>query len=542
MKRIVLSVCAAVAFVTVAMGAAFEYQQVEYLGLTGKQYFTVPFNRTSKDLGYCVKFRMNSHGSSESGPHIISRSDHTKYCVVCRGDGIWLLYENGAMFSCSKDCYPGNLGVGIDMTMAFNTNGDQKAWINGSNVATRASIPAPVSFTEMRFCHYKGDLTLNGRFYGVQLYTNGVMIANYRPSRRLSDDMLGLYETFTDTFHENKGTETSKIGAGPDVDVRSDVLVVTASPGVTYGASDPTYGAYDGMSAGRQRDLTAAGAVTNAAGTQRDAIVGWKLYRRVSPTDAAGSWTQTDEGVGGVCHYRHPEPENLMKVVWNWNRENNVTAVGTNGVKVSPEVQWAVEGGSVSIGAEMASRKWSVKWGGDVPRANVFDNPLIVTAENPKRITSELIGRGYSYMPYLTTSWVTIATGVKSLEGYQISAIIGGGYIGGNVVRDQVWYRETEQTADGTIYRFQAQVLGAQLKCVIVELLLTNGGELRVRAKEACYNASPLKEGSFNFYGSPAGKTSQALATSDSANGYGVKSLLIYTAPPKRMGLYLMLK
>ena len=548
MKRIVLSVCAAVAaavaFVTVAMGAASDYQQVEYLGLTGKQYFRYPFKNSSAGLGYCTKFRMTV-APQQYGPHIISSgSENPKYWVACRSGDILFACEGDNTkinnFKCSTTNYPGNMGVNVDMTMAFNTNADYWAEINGKRIAQRTATVEPVNLTQLYLCSFgSGGNWLKGRFYGAQLYTNGVMFADFRPCFRLSDRTPGLYETLDDKFYENVGTDSGSISFGPDVNVRTDVLQVTATPNETYGFANPAYGTYGGLYVCEQRELTAAGAVTNATGTQRDALVGWKLYRRTSPTDAVGSWTLDREEAGTVCHYQHPDPANLMRLEWNWSRENNVTAIGADGLQVAPTDQWVADGETATVRATMSSRKWFVKWGGDVPFVNWLDNPLTLTVTKPMQITSEVVGRSYGYGNWLTTTWATIASGVKSLDNFRIVGRLGGDIIP-NVVREGLFVT-TNLTAEGVVHAFQLQVEADFLKCAIGEIRLTNDGLLQARATEACY-ASKCAEGSFNFYGSPSGKKPGTLVTKAGGNGYGIQALQVYTAPPKRMGLYLMLK
>ena len=229
-----------------------------------------------------------------------------------------------------------------------------------------------------------------------------------------------------------------------------------------------------------------------------------------------------------------------MKLEWNWNRENNVTAIGADGLQVAPADQWIADGETAMVRATMSSRKWFVKWGGDVPFANWLDNPLTLTVTKPMHVTSEVVGRSYGYNRWLTKTWATIASGVKSLDNFRIVGKTGGAIIS-SVVREGLFVT-TNLTAEGVVHEFQLQVAATDwLKCVIGEIRLTNDGLLQARATEACY-VSPRAEGSFDFHGSPSGKNSMTLVTKADGSGYGIQALQVYTAPPKRMGLYLMLK
>ena len=543
MKRIVLSVCAAVAFVTVAMGAASDYQQVEYLGLTGKQYFTVPFKRTTENLGYSIKFRLAS--IETYGPHIISTGGASPgYWVVCRrdgGGGLWAVYESGSCLGLGPEYYPGgslNASIGKDFAMAFNTNGTQRLEINGVEVAERTNIPKPSSLTELQLCHHDGQLQLNGRFYGVQFFVAGEMVADYRTCYRLVDNAPGLYETFTDTFHANKGTDTAKITLGPEVGVRTDALTISARPGVVYGACDPAYGMIEGLAAGDERTLTASQVVTNGDDTVRDYLTGWELCKRIS----GGVMEPIDNGTESSVTYCHPAPAASTRFDWIWRREFRVfTSAGEFVRLLTAEDQWVVEGDTATISAAVPGPRCMVRWGGDVPRAQAFDNPLELVTDASKRVTSEAVGWGAALGSNLTKSWQTIATGVKSLDGCRISGVLNGGFVYPQEVCDacRVQYGRTDSTQT---VNFQFQVVqggGGQfaMKCVIAEMQLLEDGTLQVRATSASYQQpASNKPGEVDA----ATFKEQTLATSDSANGYGIKELLVYV--PLRKGFMVLVK
>ena len=287
--------------------------------------------------------------------------------------------------------------------------------------------------------------------------------------------------------------------------------------------------------AGAQRTLTASNVLTSAEGTTRDSLTGWQMYVRRE----GGLMEPGPSGTGASVVYTHPTPAAITKFEWQWQREFRIQASPGCGVEVAPEDQWVLEGATATVRATMSSRKWFVKWGGDVPFVNWLDNPLTLTVTKPMQITSEVVGRSYGYNRWLTTTWATIASGVKSLDNFRIVGMTGGAIIP-NVVREGLFVT-TNQTAEGVVHAFQLQVEADFLKCAIGEIRLTNDGLLQARATEACY-APKCAEGSFNFYGSPSGKKPGTLVTKAGGNGYGIQALQVYTAPPKRMGLYLMLK
>ena len=46
------------------------------------------------------------------------------------------------------------------------------------------------------------------RIYYFKIYENGVLVRNYVPCYRISDGVIGLYETVTGTFVTNAGEGT----------------------------------------------------------------------------------------------------------------------------------------------------------------------------------------------------------------------------------------------------------------------------------------------------------------------------------------------
>ena len=51
------------------------------------------------------------------------------------------------------------------------------------------------------------------RLYAFKLYDNGVLVRNYVPCYRKSDNVVGLYDTVNNKFYINKGSGTFKYGA-----------------------------------------------------------------------------------------------------------------------------------------------------------------------------------------------------------------------------------------------------------------------------------------------------------------------------------------
>ena len=55
----------------------------------------------------------------------------------------------------------------------------------------------------------------SAKLYNVKFYKNGDMVFNGIPAKRNSDNVVGMYDTVTDTFFTNAGTGT--FTAGPEI-------------------------------------------------------------------------------------------------------------------------------------------------------------------------------------------------------------------------------------------------------------------------------------------------------------------------------------
>ena len=85
--------------------------------------------------------------------------------------------------------------ITINGTTTSKTAADDGKTDNNANLAIGSRNPSV------------GSGTATHRFYGVKMYRNGILIRDYHPCIRRSDNKAGLYDTVNHTFNPSTGAE-----------------------------------------------------------------------------------------------------------------------------------------------------------------------------------------------------------------------------------------------------------------------------------------------------------------------------------------------
>lgn len=103
-----------------------------------------------------------------------------------------------------------NVSVSVNNWYKIDKN-KNLTYINDTltNTQTYANFNSTISLT--LFCGRRlGDMTaidmMKGKMKYCQVYDNGIMVRNYIPVRRLTDNVAGMYDTITKTFSGNSNS------------------------------------------------------------------------------------------------------------------------------------------------------------------------------------------------------------------------------------------------------------------------------------------------------------------------------------------------
>ena len=174
----------------------YGYQHVEYLQSSGTQYINTGITPDRVNHSYRWILHMNNSVCGNS------MGAFNNMFIGHNASG----YRIGGS---SSVAYTDGTGLHIDYTMA--QGGARTAKINsvsvtGTNATANNTIYIfAVSGTTQTYT--------TGKLYSSKIYRDGALMQNLIPARRLSDNVLGMYDTVTGTFLTNAGTGTFTAGA-----------------------------------------------------------------------------------------------------------------------------------------------------------------------------------------------------------------------------------------------------------------------------------------------------------------------------------------
>lgn len=197
------------------------YTQIEYIEGTGTQYIDIGYYGTQNSGAY-IKYALTDLTSNGSARVFGTRNGTLgtgAFAFITSKDGTSL--PSDKFYIASNGYTSSSSFTNIDANwheIHCNIENDKKVYFDGSLVFTgndtayTSNAQASIFRTYNQTAYGK---VATAKISILQIYENAVMIRNYIPCRRDSDDELGMYELLTDTFLANSGTGT--FIAGPDV-------------------------------------------------------------------------------------------------------------------------------------------------------------------------------------------------------------------------------------------------------------------------------------------------------------------------------------
>lgn len=183
------------------------YIELEYLQTDGNQYIDTGLQFSNNDMIFAGAATWISKYNNNDG-FLWCANGNNRYG---RGD----LYFNS---SASKlDLFYGNnSSVSINKQINFNTkvvfnvninNAGAKCCINNSMYDLTYSNGTYSQSNILLFKHsVNGSFNFVGKFYYLKIYSNGVLVKDFIPVKRKSDNVICLYDKVSKTFFTNSGT------------------------------------------------------------------------------------------------------------------------------------------------------------------------------------------------------------------------------------------------------------------------------------------------------------------------------------------------
>ncbi len=181
-----------------------EYQQVEYIESTGTQYINTGVNATLEDMEIFIKFK-NS---------IIDNTFKNLFGIATPiGRYGCLFFYNGKIYAANNYNNTNNIGAIIyeknkisecilSLNDGIGTLNVDGASVTASYVTTNLGLPYQIFNTQQ-------SVTTNMckvKLYRCIISKNNVIVRDFIPCYRKSDNVVGLYDIVNDTFYTNIGT------------------------------------------------------------------------------------------------------------------------------------------------------------------------------------------------------------------------------------------------------------------------------------------------------------------------------------------------
>ena len=199
-----------------------EYEQLEYLEASGTQYIdtghVIASTTFSADMeissGVNVSGTIGHFGGNQDAlnGHAFNFKDGTY--------GLWVAFAKNNTSTGSKTKHGGPFSANAVQTLHYGFNGNQRTiTVNGSS-KTESFNGSIISANTYRLfsngcvggCN---DIMLTGRIHWYKIYENSVLIYDFIPVRRTSDNVLGMYDRVSGQLFTNDGT--GSFTAGPVV-------------------------------------------------------------------------------------------------------------------------------------------------------------------------------------------------------------------------------------------------------------------------------------------------------------------------------------
>ena len=197
------------------------YTELEYIQGTGTQYIDtnfIPDNNTR--IRTKVQFDSDIDGRGTVFSSSLSKSGNNGFECFMYGNGsrIYFFYGEGRGYGIGYLTQAANVNDVLEMDWNRNILNYKK---NNENMlqATFDEQTFTTAYQLRLFSLSRGFAYGNDigriKMYYFQIYDNGVLVRDFIPARRNSDDVVGMYDTVGQTFYTNPGT--GNFVAGPVV-------------------------------------------------------------------------------------------------------------------------------------------------------------------------------------------------------------------------------------------------------------------------------------------------------------------------------------
>ena len=237
-----------------------EYQEVEYIQSNSIYSYIITDYYPNDKTEYYIKIRQGNAATGDYYPTAFSAGELFELYKI----GYYVWYQQKGNSLNSSTAYGTNRGL-----LEISSNGRSWTIINPGERTTTYTVPAYNTFQTVKPLiimgrEVDGEIRDNKvgdpypKLYRLTLYENNIIVHNYIPCYRKSDNEVGLYDIITNTFLTKSGT--GSFVAGPNIEGN----IITIDWESEYGT---IYGGYVDLSKGElvqtYNKITLDGVTTN---------------------------------------------------------------------------------------------------------------------------------------------------------------------------------------------------------------------------------------------------------------------------------------
>ena len=181
-----------------------KYQQVEYIECTGTQYINTNFTPTGK---LTITGKIN-----------LPKPNREMAVVGAIGVGYEIGFSttNNRMFAWNDRLSPASVAVttttsmwntDIEFTVVNDNDGSFRSLgINIENQYAENNTANTLYRQNLLLFNYRESYTFIGKCYSMKFYDDDILMRDFIPCYRKSDNVVGMYDLVEDKFHTNQGT------------------------------------------------------------------------------------------------------------------------------------------------------------------------------------------------------------------------------------------------------------------------------------------------------------------------------------------------
>ena len=180
-----------------------EYQQVDYIESTGTQYIDTGVEISKSKLQNGIKTKLEASFISQSSGQAMFKDNISYYFIGVK--------SNGYFYSGLDVNYPTTDLLNDSKKHIFELDSLDKTFKIDETIKTTYNVAAyneNSSGNIYLFNVSNGNFLCKAKIYNCKIYDDGILIRNFIPCYRKSDNKIGLYDIVERKFYTNQGSGT----------------------------------------------------------------------------------------------------------------------------------------------------------------------------------------------------------------------------------------------------------------------------------------------------------------------------------------------